>query len=675
MVRLNRKLIFTIIMLTTVVVSGCGHGKAVIKIDQVQPLASPSSATLMAGTAKIDITPAAGMPMGGNSTWSNYGNGVRTKLYARCIYLKPAQGRGVALVQCDLLSGSRLVHHRVAELTARASDIGAENLMLSGTHTHSAPGNFFESDFYNRFGSNAPGLDADFVEALSQKIAQIVIEAYKTSRPARAGFGSTEVWGFTRNRSLEAYRANPGVPADISAEQAVNPMLSMLRIDVRDDDGQYRPLAAFSSFSLHPNALPCGLHGNDVYQAEAFAFIEREVEWGVQERYQLKRSMVHAAVNGTHADNSAAYAPGRQSPAEAKRIGTAIGHKALALFVSLDDRLRDDIAVVSTAREVDVFAQPCIEGICLSPSPAVGNTLLPGAEDCQSPVLPWLPFIKEGSPRWFFTQGPQGHKRIVGGILQPLALPRADFPHEMFLQAIRIGDLVLLPVPFEVTATSGRNIVERCRAAMPSTTRDTFVVLSVSNGYWGYMATGEEYARQHYEGGSTLYGPHTNGFIAAQAAALYTDLTAGRPSTLPPSWQFLLRRSSFIAQTDAGASSAMPVEAPRYQAGKDLHEAYWSFTWSAPSTLALGQTLVTIEQSPDGKDWATYYDQGRKIDNEGYDIEIRCLKYPASGKPGLYETRWYNPSAGKSAWTRFAIQTPSASARIYSPPFEAATTR
>lgn len=34
-------------------------------------------------------------------------------------------------------------------------------------------------------------------------------------------------------------------------------------------------------------------------------------------------------------------------------------------------------------------------------------------------------------------------------------------------------------------------------------------VSNYTNGYSGYVTTAEEYAAQHYEGASTLYGPNT----------------------------------------------------------------------------------------------------------------------------------------------------------------------
>jgi neutral ceramidase len=202
----------------------------------------------------------------------------------------------------------------------------------------------------------------------------------------------------------------------------------MTRIDCLDSTGQFKPIGAFSSFSVHPNAVPYGLCSNGLYNGEVFAYMEREVEWAIWERYRPQGEAVHVAVNGTQADNSSDSQLGKQEFIEAKRIGTAIERKAFELFFSLDGTLTDDAAVQSIVREIDAYENPCIDGECLCERPVAGNTLTTRAEDCQSLLLPYLPILREGSPRWIFTRSCQGHKWVVGTPLQYLILPKEEFP-------------------------------------------------------------------------------------------------------------------------------------------------------------------------------------------------------------------------------------------------------
>lgn len=129
----------------------------------------------------------------------------------------------------------------------------------------------------------------------------------------------------------------------------------MMCIDCLDSTVQFKPIGAFPSFSVHPNAFPYGLWSNGLYNGEVFAYMEREVEWAIWERYSPQGEVVHAAVNGMPADNSSDYQPGKQGVIEAKRIGTTIARKAIELFFSLDGKLTNDAAVQSIVREINVM--------------------------------------------------------------------------------------------------------------------------------------------------------------------------------------------------------------------------------------------------------------------------------------------------------------------------------
>ncbi|MEN6420699.1 MAG: neutral/alkaline non-lysosomal ceramidase N-terminal domain-containing protein, partial [Smithella sp.] len=523
--------------------TGCAFFKDSVQmeISKKQPRQELKSATLTAGAAKADITPPPGMPMGGYSMWANYGKGFRTRLYTRVLYLKPASGRAVALVQCDLLTGSILLNQRVAELIAERTDVGIDGLLIAGTHTHSGPGNYFENNFYNDNASNAAGFDPEYFDYLSKQIADAVIRAYSEKKPAKIATGNIQIRQMTRNRSIDSYRANKNVSTETPPDiyEAVNPDLYLIRVDALDHDGQYRPLAAFSSFSIHGTAVP---PKNNLYNGDVFAYIEREVEHGIKTGYKTSWEPIHAVFNGTHADSSPNYQ--KQGFPEARRIGTSVGQKALELFRSLDGKLKDGVTITFAAAEIDVFSQNCIDETCLCERPVVGSSLAAGADDGPSPVINKLPWLRQGSPRWFFTKSCQGHKRTLVGPLQYLYLPKADFPHQMFLQAIRIDDVLLIPLPFETTIESGARIAKQCQDKLAAENKNDlrfFVAISCANGYYGYVTTPEEYSIQRYEGGHTLYGPQTQPFLAKQLGKLALEMGKEKnESNLPAKWSYNL---------------------------------------------------------------------------------------------------------------------------------------
>ncbi|HBC19746.1 MAG TPA: hypothetical protein DC022_13610, partial [Alcanivorax sp.] len=170
----------------------------------VQPITADDS-TAKAGIAERDSTPPAGIPKFGYSAWAKDADGFRTRLKARAFYLKGPGQTPLAIVQLDLGSGSLVLRHRVAELIADHTDVPSHAVTLLVTHTHSGPGQYLGSDFYNVFGSNRPGFDPALFEFLSQRIADAVIDAYESRREARFAVGQSDLFGVTRNRSIEAW--------------------------------------------------------------------------------------------------------------------------------------------------------------------------------------------------------------------------------------------------------------------------------------------------------------------------------------------------------------------------------------------------------------------------------------------------------------------------------------
>ena len=68
---------------------------------------------------------------------------------------------------------------------------------------------------------------------------------------------------------------------------------------------------------------------------------------------------------------------------------------------------------------------------------------------------------------------------------------------------VRVGDRVIGSIPGEMTVGMGERVKEAMAAARA---RLTPVISGLANEFLQYFVTPEEYDRQHYEGGSQLYG-------------------------------------------------------------------------------------------------------------------------------------------------------------------------
>ena len=108
------------------------------------PHPAPASGHFQAGVARVDITPAPGVPMGGHSKVGQTSIGYWTRLYARAFLLEDASGNTLVLVSCDLWSVPAGLVDRVAEILLTREEtrhIDRDQLILAATHTHHSPGN------------------------------------------------------------------------------------------------------------------------------------------------------------------------------------------------------------------------------------------------------------------------------------------------------------------------------------------------------------------------------------------------------------------------------------------------------------------------------------------------------------------------------------------------------
>lgn len=471
------------------------------------PLAEvPATGRMRAGVAETDITPPPDLPLFGHSQMARVSHGYWTRLRCRSFVLEDPGGRRLALIQLDLGAASGLLHRELAKRTAQWG-LGPADLLLLATHTHAGPGGFFGAKFYNAWGAAKPGFEPALVDHLVNRIALSIEEAIGSLEPATIAIGVRRLEGLTRNRSLRAWERNvaptqPPYAAGLLAD------LWAIRIDRVTEKGS-RPLGALFFFPSHATAVEAGI---DLYHGDIHGVASILLAREVQRLYGLRRPFVAGFAAGPEGDVSPAWR--KQGKDEATRLGTELAGRGLDLLRSLEGAGH---AVTLKAALVDLPMQGQSADARLCP-PLVGTAVVAGADDGRSYALGLLGFW-EGRRR----QAPkrcQAEKVPALGCLQRLLIRPADFPEVAPLHAIAFGDTdLLLTVPGEPTTEAGRLIVEAVRTA--SGAQRVFLAAHGSD-YLSYFTTPAEYAAQHYEGASTLYGPATQPVFAAGLAALAT---------------------------------------------------------------------------------------------------------------------------------------------------------
>ncbi|MCG8614263.1 MAG: neutral/alkaline non-lysosomal ceramidase N-terminal domain-containing protein [Pseudomonadales bacterium] len=646
--------------------------------------AIPGGGNFIAGAATVDITPPPGfLPRGGYATWSTVGQGVRTHLYARAYYLQTDEERHL-VIQTDLVSGSRILHAALGERLAPEMGTDISRISLMATHTHSAPGQIVGSQFYNKHISNQAGFAEDYFEFVLQRISEAALQAYRSRGPAKLASGKTDIWGLTRNRSLPAYLENRSIlDKEYQPERDfhyINPAMYMVRIDSIQPDGRSVPLGGFASFSIHGTALP---EGEPLFNADVWAYIHKDWQWYLEQRYDRENQIHVSAFEGTHGDIAPAARFNRLGYLEARRIGREIGKHAIKLFNSLEKDLTAQVSLRSAVREVSITEKPRIGQAEICTEAAAGNTLAAAPLEHTSPVIGYLPFIRQGSRRWDVAEDDcQGRKRILGGDwVQRWLEPKDSFPDSVLFQIVEINDLLILPLPFEVTVESGQRIANAVRSATENSEgksgrelrRKQVMVASLAGGYTGYVTTPEEYGRQYYEGGHTLFGKNTQSYLASQLRQLALDMSgAARIAELPEQWVYRLATKRFTPESITEPVERAIESAPRFYHAVDDLEAYWVMHWrDVPADkINLHEPLICVETRIHNGDWHPLTVEGVAVDDQGYDIAVKLLTTEEGEAGAVYGVYWYNPVfSGPEQVFRFVIQARGSGSILYSPPF------
>ncbi len=652
----------------------------------------PGVGTLKAGHARLDITPPPGYGLFGYGPEAKRAVGYRNRLYVRSLVLEDANGEVVAFALADLDMVSTLLHRLVAEKLLEATDsaIGADRLILSATHTHSAPGHYLSGWPLNEFGSSIGGFDAEFAEWLADKIAKTVVSAYEARRPARAGWAVTDVWGHTRNRSLDAYRLNSGTPLRVAAapawlpeaQRAVNPRWAMLRVDEQDSDGRFVPAAAFSIFAIHGTGFPSG---NDLYEADIHGLVARGLE------RHIEPGGLHLFANGAEGDVSPNWPPdSRCDPANLKpvrrlrgprtprakddwqeppasniaaclaaaktyvrAVGSTLADTAIRIFDDLGPRLRSDLKI-ERAFETLMLVGDSARSMGLCDKAEAGAASAAGAADGRTRFAGWRVFglfslgIEAGGQAIKTTRTDcQRPKRALFGKIQQRLVGQRDFPAYTQLAVVRVGDMMIGTVPGEATTMVGLRMLAAMQLARSAgVPADHYAVLGLTNGDLRYITTREEYWAQLYEGGSNLYGPRSAEVLASRLGRLAASLpSSGSPAPVVRVDEITVKPGDPVSYWPRKGPRPDDLEFERPPACVDDAVLVRWFDAPPGSLVPADGSIIAFERQGDG---------ARVIDDD-IDVEVRAIGKDKSGY--LWEARW-TPAGGVAAGDQFSVTLP-----------------
>lgn len=406
-----------------------------------------------AGFHRIDITPPAGAPLAGFAARQGVSTGVHDPLFAHALVLE-SRGRAVAFISVDVLGLAADFVQRVRQMIKARTGLANEAVMVSATHTHSAP--VTVSTFFN------PGetLNQSYMDRLASAIDEAVAGAWQRRVPSRVGVGSGRVSGIGRNR-----RTRDHLPVD--DEVGI--------IKVTAPDG--RPRGVLINHACHPTVLgPDNLLMTGDFPAFAIDRIEAELGEGA---FALFVNGAQGNISMGHSSELSAIGiitPGRTFE-RAEELGQRLAGVVLETLPSIPTT--DDLPLSHASRTVhlpfNAYPPPAETAAALTEAQSALDTLEQDGAAVEQ-------------------VGPAKTRRLYASIRnfyagEAAALPDGRLPVE--IQGFRLGAALFAAVPGELFVEIALRI--------KSETRHPVFIMGITNGYVGYLPTREAYRADGYE--------------------------------------------------------------------------------------------------------------------------------------------------------------------------------
>jgi hypothetical protein len=416
--------------------------------------------TFRAGAAATDITPLK-LPVSMTGSFTDRkATDVHDRLSARSLVLDDGQTR-VAITVVDSALIPSEIFDAAKAAASRTTGIPANRMMISATHTHTAPTAY-------EMAQCKP--DPDYLRHLARQIAASIEAAHARLEPARIGWGTIDLPSQVFNRrwrlkpgtippdpfgnTTDQVKTNPGVlnPDLVEPAGPTDPEISF--VAVQSPTGE--PKALLASYSLH---YVGGIPANQL-SADYFGEFARQLA----ERYG-SNSFVGILANGTSGDvnNIDVRQPAKRAPSfeKIREVAAEVSDKVYTAAQNI--AFHDHVPLVMVERDVMMSVRrPNSEQL------ARAHELLRDTPAEQSSTLPAI-YAQE-------------------------AIALSQFPEQVpvKLQALRIGSLAIVAEPCEAFAEIGLELKRR------SPFKPTFAI-GLANGYRGYLPTPAQHALGGYE--------------------------------------------------------------------------------------------------------------------------------------------------------------------------------
>uniref|UniRef100_A0A8B9RB82 Neutral ceramidase n=1 Tax=Astyanax mexicanus TaxID=7994 RepID=A0A8B9RB82_ASTMX len=537
--------------------------------EEPTPSVPPPENPYLIGVGRADCTgPVADVPLMGYANPDQTAGGIHTRLFSRAFIVDDGSKRVVFVTAEIGMISQRLRLEVLKELELKYGDLyRQENVILSGTHTHSGLAGYFQ---YTLFIITSKGYIKSSIQPIVNGIVKSIDVAHKNMRPGRIFVSKGEIVGSNLNRSPHSYLNNPEEERNRYKSNTDEQIVTLKFTDL-DGDG----MGVFSWFAVHPVSMN---YTNRMVSSDNLGYasylFEQEKNIGylpgegpfVAAFATANSGDVTPNTRGPYCINTGercdylnsscpiggtrmcvAFGPGNDIFDSTRIIGENIYRKAKELYGSAKQELRGSVhAAHQWVNMTDVTVQLDSTHSVKTCKPALGHSFAAGTIDGGGD-LNFTQGAVEGDPFWDGIrdallgapskeiQECQNPKPILFSTGE-MNWPFPWHPDIVDVQIITIGSVAIVAVPGEATTMSGRRIREGVKQELEKNaafTNSEVVITGLCNIYTHYITTYEEYQVQRYEGASTIYGPHTLSAYIQHFRGLARAIAEGKVGELP----------------------------------------------------------------------------------------------------------------------------------------------
>ncbi len=438
-----------------------------------------NAATFRAGVAAVDISPTEFPRIIAGGFLEGRGDKIMSKLHVRAFVLDDGKMK-IAFAIVDTCMMEQSLIDEAKALAAKQCGIPVERMMVSATHTHSAPAAM------SCLGTRK---DRAYAEFLTPKIAEAIVAANAALQPARIGWGSFDDWEHTHNRrwirlegreivdpfgqpSARAHM-HPGYLSTsvVGPSGPVDPQLSVISLQTLDG----KPIGVLANYSQH-------YFGNSPVSSDYYGVFCKHLAAKMGQQGDGNGPFVCAMSQGTSGDQM--------------WMDYGAAKKNLTIESYADAVADSAMKALQTVKYVDHAPLGMIEKTLGLKYRVPDEKRLAWARPIAAKIVNDVPKDK---PEVYAREALILHERQKTSVK---------------LQAIRIGDLSIATLPNEVYAITGLKL----RAMSPF---GAHFNIELANGAEGYIPTPD----QHTLGGYTTWPARTAGLEPKAEPAMVATLS------------------------------------------------------------------------------------------------------------------------------------------------------